>query len=151
MKLSQGVEWGAHCAVTLARVEPGLSLSRRTLAERYALPEAYLAKHLKAMVNAGLLHATTGPNGGFRLAKRPEDITMLDVVEAIEGPVPRFVCQEIRQRGTAGLAPEDCVARCGVDSAMEAAKEAWRESLRGVTVAALVARLPPAARGPVTP
>ncbi|OON71949.1 RrF2 family transcriptional regulator [Streptomyces tsukubensis] len=158
MKLSQGVEWGVHCAVTLAQTAPGVSVSRRTLAERYGLSEAYLAKHLKAMAGAGLLYAMTGPNGGFRLARSPERITVLDVVEAVEGSGPHFVCQEIRQRGTAALAPEHCRERCGVAIAMDEAREAWRSSLRAVTIGDLVARLPAAARagharsgGPVTP
>ncbi|MFJ5292897.1 RrF2 family transcriptional regulator [Streptomyces sp. NPDC088348] len=147
MKLSQGVEWGVHCAVALAQTAPGVSVSRRTLAERYALSEAYLAKHLKAMVSAGLLYAMTGPNGGFRLTRPPEQITVLDVVEAVEGGGPQFVCQEIRQRGTAALSPEHCLERCGVAIAMDEAKEAWRSSLSATTIADLVARLPAAARG----
>ncbi|MGW5941063.1 RrF2 family transcriptional regulator [Streptomyces celluloflavus] len=146
MKLSQGVEWSVHCAVTLAQTSPGVSVSRRTLAERYDLPEAYLAKHLKAMVSAGLLHATTGPRGGFRLARSSEEITMLDVVEAIDGSGPQFVCQEIRQRGTAALPPEQCRERCGVALALDSAAEAWRSSLRTVTIADIVARLPAGAR-----
>ncbi|EQD31292.1 BadM/Rrf2 family transcriptional regulator, partial [mine drainage metagenome] len=86
MKLSEGVEWGLHCALLLAEAPAGMPLPRRVLAEHYGLPEAYLAKHLQALTRAGLLNATPGPNGGFRLARPVGEITVLDVLDAIEGP-----------------------------------------------------------------
>ena len=146
MKLSQGVEWALHCAVVLAQAPEGVSLSRRQLARRYDLPEAYLGKHLQAMAKAGLLHATSGPRGGFRLARPAEAISVLDVVEAIEGSAPPFSCREIRQRGAAGLPAEECVQPCTISTVMAAAHRAWRSSLRSVTVAGIEAGLPPIAR-----
>ncbi|KRV48186.1 Rrf2 family transcriptional regulator [Wenjunlia vitaminophila] len=142
MKLSQGVEWGLHCVVLLAQDPDGAPVSRRTLAQQFALPETYLAKHLQALVRSGVLQATSGPKGGFRLARPPEEITALDVLEAIEGSASPFVCQEIRQRGTGGVPPEECRLPCTVSSVMAAAHEAWRASLRGVTVAEIRERLP---------
>jgi Rrf2 family protein len=146
VKLSQGVEWGLHCAVTLCRAPEGTLVSRRALAQHFDLPEAYLGKHLKAMVKAGVLYATTGPKGGFRLAKPPEEITVLAVVEAVEGASAPFVCQEIRQRGPAGLPPQACTRPCAISCVMAEANNAWRESLRSTTIADLHARLPSAVR-----
>jgi Rrf2 family protein len=142
MKLSHGVEWGMHCVVLLAQAPDGVVVPRRDLAERYALPQAYLAKHLQALVRAGVLHASTGPRGGFRLARSPDSITALDVVEAIEGSASPFVCQEIRQRGTAAARPEECRRPCTISAVMARAHEAWRDSLRSVTIASLVDALP---------
>ncbi|MDA3645836.1 Rrf2 family transcriptional regulator [Saccharopolyspora indica] len=141
MKLSQGVEWALHCAVTLAEADAGDLASRRTLAGYYDLPEAYLAKHLKSLVRAGVLIASPGPRGGFRLARAPEQITVLDVVEAIEGTTPSFVCTEIRQRGACAVPPERCTAPCPVAQIMLDADRAWRDSLRAVTLADISGRL----------
>ncbi|WP_033442376.1 RrF2 family transcriptional regulator [Saccharothrix sp. NRRL B-16314] len=142
MKLSRGVEWGLHCAVLLAVTPDGPPVSRQKLAAEYDLPEAYLVKHLHSMVRAGILQSTSGPNGGFRLARPAADITALDVVEAVEGSAPPFTCQEIRRRGRGAAPPELCTTPCTVNSVMTAAHQAWRDSLRGVTVAELLERLP---------
>lgn len=146
MKISQGVEWGLHCATLLALAPPGQAVRRDRLAGHYGLPEAYLAKHLQAMARAGVLHAVPGPRGGYRLARDAATITVLDVVEAVEGGGSPFVCQEIRQRGTGALPPEQCRRTCAIHATMTAADTAWRASLRAVTVAELVGQLPAAVR-----
>ncbi|MEU0738027.1 Rrf2 family transcriptional regulator [Streptomyces sp. NPDC006134] len=142
MKLSQGVEWAVHCCVLLVQAEEGEAVSRTTLAGYYGLPVAYLAKHLKSLVQGGVLVATSGPRGGFRLARPAARITVLDVVEAIEGTAPPFVCTEIRQRGACALPADRCTGPCGVAQVMYDADRAWRDSLRAVTVADLAGRLP---------
>jgi Rrf2 family protein len=88
------------------------------------------------------VHVATGPKGGYRLTRPAAAITVLDVVEAIEGPASAFVCQEIRQRGTGAIAPERCRAPCAIHTVMTEADRAWRASLRSVTVADLLDRLP---------
>jgi Rrf2 family protein len=142
MKLSQGVEWALHCTLMLAQAEDGTVAPRRTLAGFYDLPEAYLAKHLKSLVQAGILTATSGPRGGFRLAQPATRITVLDVVEAIEGKAPLFTCAEIRQRGACAVPREKCTTPCLVARVMHDAEHAWRESLRAVTLAELAGQLP---------
>ncbi|WP_037572186.1 RrF2 family transcriptional regulator [Phaeacidiphilus oryzae] len=147
MKLSQGVEWALHCVTLLAQGDPGTVASRHTLAGWYGLPEAYLAKHLKSLVRAGVLHAGSGPRGGFRLARPPEEITALEVVESIDGPSSAFVCTEIRQNGACAAPPEECVRRCAIDRLMQEADAAWRERLRRTPVSELAAGLPAPLRG----
>lgn len=142
MKLSQGVEWALHYTALIALAPPDVAVSRRVLADHYGLPDAYLAKHLQAMVRAGLLRATSGPNGGFRLARPADEITALDIVDAVEGSASPFTCQEIRQSGSGALRPEECRRPCGMSTVMGRAHQAWRESLRSVTVTDLVATTP---------
>jgi Rrf2 family protein len=138
MKLPEGVEWALHCTWLLAAAQPSEALPARRLAQFYDLPEAYLAKLLKALVRAGLLKATTGPRGGFRLAQPPEQITVADVVEAVEGPGPLFHCTEIRQRGPVPLTGTACREPCGIAQVMLRAERAWRAELAAVTIADLV-------------
>ena len=59
MRLSEGVEWGLHCAVLLAVMPPDTALPTSRLAEFHGVPVAYLAKHLQAMSRAGILVAGT--------------------------------------------------------------------------------------------
>lgn len=142
MKLPESTEWVLHAATALAQLDPGAAASAAQLAEHYGLPAAYLAKQLQALVRAGVLTGATGPRGGFRLARPADQITMLDVVEAVDGATPFYTCNEIRQQGRAAARPEDCRQACGLAAAMAAAETAWRRSLSAVTIADVVASLP---------
>ncbi len=138
MRLPEGVEWSLHCTWLLTFTRDRDPLPARRLAEFYGLPEAYLAKLLKALVRAGLLSATSGPRGGFRLARPPGDITVADIVEAVEGPSPLFLCTEIRQRGPVPLTGEACRRPCGIAQVMDRAESAWRAELAATTIGDLV-------------
>ncbi|MFE2376822.1 RrF2 family transcriptional regulator [Streptomyces sp. NPDC059398] len=142
MKLSQGVEWALHCVSLLAQASVTTPVRRDVLAAHYGLPETYLAKHLQALTRAGVLSALTGPKGGYQLGRPAAGITVLDILEAVEGAAPPFLCQEIRRRGTGALAPHECPGPCGFASVMADAHEAWRASLRSATVQDVVGRLP---------
>ena len=138
MRLPEGVEWALHCSWLLAQARDGDALTARRLAEFYGLPEAYLAKLLKALVRAGLLSATSGPRGGFRLARPPGAITVADVVEAVEGRGALFQCTEIRQRGPVPLTGAACRKPCGIAEVMYRAERAWRNELAATTIADLI-------------
>lgn len=141
MKMSEGVEWAVHCCLTLAwlETETEAAVPTATLAAAFDLPSHYLNKFLQALTRAGVLTSTAGPRGGFRLARRPEEITLLDVVEAIEGRGPVFRCTDIRRRG-AGMSakPSEFVRPCGVAVAMHKADQAWRASLASQTIGGLI-------------
>ena len=139
MRLSEGVEWTVHCCTLLATVPPDVCLPTARLAEFHAVPGPYLAKHLQALTRAGVLESVPGPKGGMRLAKPAADITVLEIVEAIDGPEPAFTCTEIRRRGPAGGLPASTYARpCGIHALMDRADAAWRTELAGTTVHDLV-------------
>ena len=99
MKLSEGVEQAIHCVTMLSGLSDGGVLSAAALAEFHGVSTSYLLKHLQALSGAGLLDTVPGPKGGYRLAKKPEAITLLDIVLAVEGPQPAFRCGEIRRLG----------------------------------------------------
>jgi Rrf2 family protein len=145
VKLPVSTEWVLHCATTLAQLEAGTAVSATQLARYYDLPAPYLAKQLQALVRAGLLTATTGPRGGFRLARPASGITLLEIVEAVDGTSSPYECREIRQQGRGALPPEDCRRTCVLAEKMADAHEAWRRSLTEVTLADVLATLPPTA------
>jgi len=137
VRLSEGVEWGLHCAVVLAVLPSDAALSTARLAEYHAVPEAYLAKHLQVMSGAGILAAGRGPRGGYRLARPPGDISVLDVVEAVDGEDPAFRCLEIRRRGPASVPAREYRTMCGIHRVMVEADDAWRARLARTSVADL--------------
>ncbi|MCF7547957.1 Rrf2 family transcriptional regulator [Pseudonocardia sp. WMMC193] len=135
MKLSGGVEWALHCCVVLsAATEPTPATK---LAEFHDVSPSYLAKHLQSLSGAGLIHSTQGKSGGYLLTRPAAEITVLQIVEAIDGTTPAFRCTEVRQRGPLAAAPENCTVPCGIARVMADADRAWRESLNAVTVADL--------------
>ncbi|WP_030464367.1 Rrf2 family transcriptional regulator [Kitasatospora sp. NRRL B-11411] len=137
MKLSGGVEWALHCCVVLTAADEPVPAAR--LAALHDVSPSYLAKQLQALSRAGLVHSVQGKTGGYVLTRRAEEITVLDVVQAVDGASPAFVCTEIRQRGPLGTPPEQCTKQCPISRAMGAADEAWRASLAAVTIADLAA------------
>jgi Rrf2 family protein len=145
VKLPVSTEWVLHCATTVAQLEPGATASAAQLAAYYDLPAPYLAKQLQALVRSGVLAATTGPRGGFRLARPAAEITLLRIVEAVDGAASPYECREIRQQGRGALPPEDCRDTCVLAAKMAEAHEAWRQTLAAVTLADILAELPPTA------
>lgn len=149
MKMNEGVEWGAHCAVLLAKLPAGTTLPAARLAEYHGIPRPYLAKSLQALMRAGIVDATTGRFGGYRLAWPPSEITLLDIVQAIDGTAPMFRCTEIRRKGPSRVARHLYGPMCGIAAAMGRAETAWHDELRRTTVADIarhvVAEAPPAA------
>jgi Rrf2 family protein len=139
MKLSDGVEWGVHVTTLLAVLPSDRALPAARLAEYHGVPAAYLAKHLQALSRAGILESVQGPRGGYRLARPAAEITVLDVVEAIDGDEPAFRCTEIRRRGPTAQPASAYRLACGIHRVMDDADAAWRATLRAVTVAELVA------------
>jgi Rrf2 family protein len=143
MKLSDGVEWGLHCAALLAAIPAGSVLPGKALAEYHGVSESYLVKSLQALTAAGILESIPGPKGGYRLARPAAEITVLEIVDAIEGRDPAFRCAEIRQRGPAALEPGVYRLPCAINATMLRAEIAWRKSLAAQTIADLVASIAP--------
>lgn len=135
MKLSGGVEWALHCCVVLTTATDPVPAAR--LAELHDVSGSYLAKQLQALSRAGLVHSVQGKAGGYVLTRAPERISVLDVVEAVDGSQPAFVCTEIRQRGPMASPPEACTRPCAISRAMASADAAWRAALRDISVADL--------------
>ncbi len=149
MKLGDGVEQAIHCVTLLSSLPDDGLLSAAALAEFYGVSTSYLLKHLQALSRAGIVKTEPGPNGGYRIAKSPAAITLLDVVLAVEGREPAFRCKEIRQNGPNPLPARYFKAPCQINSAMLNAENAYREALRKVTVASLIAKVKKADDGAI--
>jgi Rrf2 family protein len=138
MRITEGVEWAVHLCGVLGVVPDGFGLPANRLAEFHELPPAYLAKHLQALSRAGIVMASRGVSGGYRLAKPAAKITLLDITLALEGSEPAFRCTEIRQRGPCAAAPAGCKQHCAIAKAFQDAETQWRETLGSVSVADII-------------
>lgn len=135
MELSEGVEWALHTCLNLSWVEDGAAKTTAQLAAFYDLPAPYLNKQLQALTRAGLLSSTPGPRGGFRLARDPEQVSLLDIVVAIEGRTEAFACAHVLADGPGGDHSVDYAVACILSQAMSRADLAWRRELAGRTLA----------------
>ncbi len=132
--MAKGVEWALHTLLNLDMTGGGPRGSAQ-LAEAHGLSASYLNKQLQQLVKAGLLLSVPGPRGGFSLAKPLAEITLLDVVEAIEGDSRVFHCEDIRTCGRIGELSPPPAGACAVNSAMRRAEQAWHEALAAQTLA----------------
>jgi Rrf2 family protein len=139
--MSDGVEWAIHCCTLLAAVPDGQALPAGKLAEFHEVPPAYLAKHLQALTAAGITRSLAGPLGGYRLARPAAEISLLEVVLAVDGEDTAFRCSEIRQRGPAAGPPENYRRPCGIARAMWRAEDAWRAELAATSIGDVVMEL----------
>jgi len=92
MQLTKQGEYALIAMMDLAKVPRGQVVPVKTLAERLLLPEAFLAKIVQSLVKAGLVYTVKGPQGGVALLKEPEKITVLEIIEAVEGPLVLSHC-----------------------------------------------------------
>jgi len=87
MKISKTTGYALLAVGYVARhKDQGIILSQH-IAKEYNIPLEYLLKILQQLVRANILHSKRGPRGGFSLAKPPKKITILEIVEAVEGPL----------------------------------------------------------------
>ncbi|MEZ2131127.1 MULTISPECIES: Rrf2 family transcriptional regulator [unclassified Sinorhizobium] len=141
MKLGDGVEQAIHSVAMLAGLSEGGVLSAAAIAEFHGVSASYLLKHLQALSSAGILDTVPGPKGGYRLAKTPEKITLLDIVLAVEGPAPAFRCNEIRQRGPNPVPDRFFAQPCTIASAMLRAEQVYRAELAKTRIVDIRAEL----------
>ena len=87
MKLTRASSYALHAVVYMAGQKDNPIVASHLIARARHIPERFLLKVLKPLVSARLLTSVKGPNGGYRLAKTPAQISVLDIVEAVDGPI----------------------------------------------------------------
>ncbi|MFV0243773.1 MAG: RrF2 family transcriptional regulator [Qingshengfaniella sp.] len=138
MRLPETVEWGLHACLALSMLPEGRRIPARHLAEYHGLKSAYLAKVMGRLATAGLVRSVEGRAGGLLLARPPDKITMLDIVDAIEGGGGFFQCTGIRQNGPCAAQARHYRTPCKIAGVMARADAAWRQVLAGTSLADLM-------------
>jgi len=92
MQLTRAADYAIRVMIHLAAFAPGTRASRAELAAASECPEQFLSKVLQSLTRAGLVLSHRGNTGGFELAPAHRGATMLEIVEAVEGPIHLNVC-----------------------------------------------------------
>ncbi len=91
LNISEMVSLALHSIVIIAAQKEQL-VNVKNIAKKIGASEAHLAKVLQQLVKGGYIKSVRGPKGGFTLAKSPEDITLMDIYELLEGPIETEGC-----------------------------------------------------------
>jgi Rrf2 family protein len=87
MKLTRAANYAIHALVYMAAQKHNRPVASHHIAQARGIPERFLLKVLKPLVSARVLYSIKGPNGGYRLARPADEITMLEILEAVDGPI----------------------------------------------------------------
>jgi Rrf2 family protein len=133
MQLTRAADYAVRIMIHLASLPSGARPNRAVLAEAGEIPEHFVGKVLQALARAGLIGSQRGMKGGFALAVPPEEITVLRVIEAIEGPTQLNACLNNQGKGCSRS------GWCPAHHVWIEAQEAMTTVLRQATIAALAA------------
>ncbi|UCG78796.1 MAG: Rrf2 family transcriptional regulator [Nitrospirota bacterium] len=92
LRLSTKGQYGVRAMYEIALGHPDTVVNIRTISDRQDVSVSYLEQILHKLKNAGLITSVKGPGGGYKLAKRPEEITIGAIVSELEGPVAITSC-----------------------------------------------------------
>lgn len=126
MRLTARSEYGLLALVDIGTRYGEGPVSARGISERQGIPLKFLEQLLAAMRKCGIVTAVRGARGGFTLSRPPAEITVLDVVEALEGPLAPTSCDGGQQCGRGGV--------CAAATVWGAATEALRDVFTGTTL-----------------
>jgi Rrf2 family transcriptional regulator, cysteine metabolism repressor len=139
MLFSTKAEYGVRLLVELGRRGDRDPVALATVAEAETLPLSYLEHLVAKLRDAGLVTSTRGAHGGYRLARPAEEIQMLEVVEALEGPVAPMECFHTDREGRVLCSHEsDGDRACATKMLWTRVQGGVTGALSGTTLAELV-------------
>jgi Rrf2 family protein len=142
LRISRKIDYAIRAMIHLASIPPGTVVPFREIGRQMSVPEDFLAKILKTLVDQGIVRSTRGPHGGYKLARPAEAINVLEIIEAAEGPVAVNVC----------LDDDDACSRqsfCTMTSVWREGQERMLDVFRGTTLASLAQKPAPVEAPPV--
>jgi len=92
MQITRQADYAVRAVLHLAKLKSGERAATSSVAKEQRIPPSFLAKIISQLSIAGFLHTSRGARGGVTLARDPKDITLLEVVEAIDGPIQLNEC-----------------------------------------------------------
>jgi len=131
MRLTRAGEYAVRCVLYLSKQGKGKLVSRKEIAAKTDIPPHFLAKIAQQLAKSGIIQILQGAGGGYLLLEEPEDITLLDVIEAIIGEISLNDCV---------TNPESCSTSpvCTVNRIWNKARDQLRNTLREATFATLL-------------
>lgn len=125
MMLTRGGEYAVRCVLYLSMQEVGRIVPKKEIASAMDIPASFLAKVAQVLAKSRIINIHQGSGGGYTLALRPGDVSLLQVVEALEGEIFLNACI---------MSPDMCQRspQCGVYKAWRRARDRLRETLAEV-------------------
>src|SRR5512143_772894 len=133
MQITRQADYAVRAVLHLARMGNTERAATSTVAKEQNIPPSFLAKIISQLSIAGLLHTSRGARGGVTLAREPKDITLLEVIEAIDGPIQLNECV-----GEDGVCTFD--SNCPIKSVWCEAQEMLVKRLKGTNFHQLLER-----------
>jgi Rrf2 family protein len=133
MQITRQADYAVRAVLHLARIGNTERAATSTVAKEQRIPPSFLAKIISQLSIAGLLHTSRGARGGVTLARDPQDISLLEVVEAIDGPIQLNECV-----GNEGSCTFD--DNCPIKLVWCSAQEELVQRLRSTNFADLIAQ-----------
>ncbi|MBI4873128.1 MAG: Rrf2 family transcriptional regulator [Acidobacteria bacterium] len=130
MIYSRSVEYAIRAFIHLATVPPGKYAMVKNIAAQSDIPSHFLAKILQQLARKGFLRSSKGPTGGFSLRKPPGEITMMELVDAIDGLTDYRRCP-------GGMSECNDDQPCGMHDSWKALRDRIMEYLEHTTIATL--------------
>lgn len=132
MKISTKGRYGLRILIDIATHDPDKPRMVRDIAESQQISEKYISRLIIDLRRARLVRSVRGVKGGFFLARSPNEITLLDILETMEGTISIVDCV---------MAPEKCPRNniCGVRGIWQRLNDGIREQMRGITFAEILA------------
>ena len=130
MRLTRAGEYAIRCVLYLAMHQDRTLIGRKEIAEAMDIPAQFLGKVAQNLARAGIIAIRQGAQGGYEMVRAPETVTLLSVVEAIDGEI--FLNDCIHR-------PDSCARQtiCSVHRVWETARRQLRDTLAGTTLAEL--------------
>lgn len=131
MRLTRAGEYAVRCVLYLTSKGTGVICNRKQIAAEMDIPDQFLGKIAQQLARSGFVDIVQGAKGGLKLAVAPENLTLLDVVEAVIGEIFLNDCV---------LRPESCQRSraCAVHQIWEKARSQLRDTLQDATFASLL-------------
>ena len=127
LKLSKKADYALIAVRHLASHRSEVSLSASDIAEAYGISAPLLAKVLQRLAKNGLVTARHGSSGGYQLARNPKEISALDVINAVDGPIVITSC--ITNHGNC-----DQSLKCTIREPLRRVNDSIAQVLRSVTI-----------------
>lgn len=131
MQITRQTEYAIRTLLELAKGPAGEVLQVKIISERQNIPAEFLKKTVQLLALAGLINTRRGTQGGIMLARPAEEITIADIIKAIEGPVAMNLCLE-----PGYVCPNQSI--CPVSPVLVRAQEAFLRELKRESLADLV-------------
>lgn len=130
--IAKRTDYGLMALSFLAEQEEGEAITSKVIARRFRIPAELLAKTLQLLARNGIVESRNGPKGGYVLSRRPESISVAEVIRAIEGPIAMAVCQ------IGGATGCEQYERCTIFYPMERIQRKVTDLLEGMTLQDMV-------------